>query len=99
MFIKKSVSEASDVAEAPETDTLVEDTPAPETPKTKSKDGVFATLKHGIHVIQLIKHTSPEQYIPFLMKCSCGTEGRFHTEAALRDFATNHMNRRPAHSR
>lgn len=66
------------------------------TPKTGLPlgDVVLNTLKHGRHIIQLIKRTDPNQHVPFLMKCSCGTEGRFHSENAIKDFAEQHILRR-----
>jgi hypothetical protein len=57
-------------------------------------DYLIATLGNNPkHIAKIIKRTDPSQYIPYLMRCSCGTEGRFDKEEDARGFADYHLTR------
>lgn len=47
------------------------------------------------HRVQLIERTDSSQFIRFYMKCSCGTEGRFHVEQQMKTQAEYHLARHP----
>ncbi len=46
------------------------------------------------HRIKLVKKSDPSQSYPYLMDCSCGSQARVYTEAAVRQAADNHLRNR-----
>lgn len=72
--------------------------PKPSAPVSKPSndlgngDLLLDTLKlNAKHEIQIINRTDRSQYLPFLAKCKCGSEGRSKFEKDVREWAERHF--------
>ena len=103
--LNKPIVQAPQQPTTPKEKEVVTDSPRDSSPsdlKDKREhlgngDYLIATLENEAknHKVQLIERTDSSQFIRFYMKCSCGTEGRFHVEQQARTQAEYHLMRHP----